>query len=264
MNKQFLYLIIFLFLTSCNFLCENEVIKSHISPDSGKVAILFTRSCGATTGYSTQISILNINERFNNNNIGNIFVSGGIIEGIDLYWENNNNLVIIHDDNIGRIYNQLFLYEGINIKYIISKVSVIEDLLLRPSLWHIILEEHNYLIQDHGTSPPPRFVIIKNLENKEILYQGTYFLDINLQENTIEIVKYYGEYYNGSWTINGNLEYEEIIFAENFMKINEPPEDLVEIANLAQGNGLGLLIFIRYNFITYEEEFLGCMYIRTM
>jgi hypothetical protein len=38
--------------------CENEVVERVPSPDGSREVVVFTRNCGATTDFSTQISIL--------------------------------------------------------------------------------------------------------------------------------------------------------------------------------------------------------------
>jgi hypothetical protein len=40
------------------FACGNEVVERLPSPDGMREAVVFTRNCGATTDYSTQVSIL--------------------------------------------------------------------------------------------------------------------------------------------------------------------------------------------------------------
>jgi hypothetical protein len=39
-------------------LCENEIYSEIVSPDENYKAIIFQRDCGASTGFSTQISIV--------------------------------------------------------------------------------------------------------------------------------------------------------------------------------------------------------------
>ena len=39
-------------------LCGNEIIEEIKSPDNKYKLVIFQRDCGATTGFSTQISIL--------------------------------------------------------------------------------------------------------------------------------------------------------------------------------------------------------------
>jgi hypothetical protein len=39
-------------------ICENAAVARVASPDGTREAVLFQRSCGATTGYSTQLSLV--------------------------------------------------------------------------------------------------------------------------------------------------------------------------------------------------------------
>lgn len=43
-------------------LCENSVKREAVSPDGVLKAVLFERSCGSTTGFSSQVSILPVAE----------------------------------------------------------------------------------------------------------------------------------------------------------------------------------------------------------
>src|SRR6516162_6733112 len=47
----------------CDDPCGNTILESLESPDGKRVAVLFTRDCGATTSMSTQLSILDAEER---------------------------------------------------------------------------------------------------------------------------------------------------------------------------------------------------------
>lgn len=47
-----------MFCSGCTDACQNTVASRSLSPDGKHVAVLFQRDCGATTGFSTQISIL--------------------------------------------------------------------------------------------------------------------------------------------------------------------------------------------------------------
>jgi hypothetical protein len=38
--------------------CANEVLSQTVSPDAKMKAVVFQRDCGATTGFSTQVSII--------------------------------------------------------------------------------------------------------------------------------------------------------------------------------------------------------------
>jgi hypothetical protein len=140
----------------------------------------------------------------------------------------------------------------------------IEFLNLLPSLWQIITDDSRYLIEDRGTRPPPRYVIVKNLENEEIIFFGDYFENINSQGYAIEIIKHYGNYYAGKWSISNNLGNDELDFGQAFLKENEPPQEWVQVADLAKGNGLALVIVFEYNFVTKESKIIGGKYYQTM
>ena len=56
--------------------CSNQQYQLIPSPDGSLNAVIFERNCGATTGFSTQISILDGNEVLGNR-AGNIFVGDG-------------------------------------------------------------------------------------------------------------------------------------------------------------------------------------------
>ena len=45
-------------LSGCSDSCAKDEIASVLSPDGRHRAVLFERDCGATTGFSTQISVL--------------------------------------------------------------------------------------------------------------------------------------------------------------------------------------------------------------
>jgi hypothetical protein len=51
-----------LLLTGCS-MCGNEPLHTETSPDGKLVAIAFLRDCGATTAYSTQVSIFGTSSR---------------------------------------------------------------------------------------------------------------------------------------------------------------------------------------------------------
>ena len=45
-------------LSACGELCKNELVQTLRSPDGRFDAVVFTRSCAASTGYTTQLSVL--------------------------------------------------------------------------------------------------------------------------------------------------------------------------------------------------------------
>ena len=55
-------------------LCGNTVVATEISPDRAMKAVLFERNCGATTGFSSQVSVLRADEELPNEG-GNVFAA---------------------------------------------------------------------------------------------------------------------------------------------------------------------------------------------
>ena len=53
-------------------MCGNEVLAEYPSPNGRLKAVVFERSCGATTGFSTQVSILSASSSLENEG-GNLF-----------------------------------------------------------------------------------------------------------------------------------------------------------------------------------------------
>src|SRR5688572_33159899 len=65
--------------------CDNEVINEVVSPDGLRKAVLFQRECGATTGFSSQISVIATNDRLRDS-AGNVLVADGGSAGYKLQW----------------------------------------------------------------------------------------------------------------------------------------------------------------------------------
>jgi hypothetical protein len=59
--------------SGCSDVCQNTVASRSVSPDGQHGAILFQRDCGATTGCSTQISVLDTGG--NPSGSGNTFIA---------------------------------------------------------------------------------------------------------------------------------------------------------------------------------------------
>ena len=86
-------------------LCGNSVITESLSPDKQSKVVVFSRDCGATTGFSTQVSIIDASDALPNAS-GNTFsadtghgaapadTSGG--PSVSAKWESNDLIVIGH------------------------------------------------------------------------------------------------------------------------------------------------------------------------
>ena len=62
------------FASFANGMCGNSVLAEYPSPSGKLNAVVFERSCGATTGFSTQVSILRSGEVLENNG-GTLFAA---------------------------------------------------------------------------------------------------------------------------------------------------------------------------------------------
>lgn len=59
--------------SGCSDACQNTIASRSLSPDGKHVAVLFQRDCGATTGFSMQISVLDASG--NPSGSGNAFIA---------------------------------------------------------------------------------------------------------------------------------------------------------------------------------------------
>ena len=105
MLKYFTSILIFIII-GCGLLfwgtdsmCGNEIYQEIFSPDNEYKAVVFQRDCGATTGFSTQISILRATDELPNNP-GNVFIMEGYPDwtNVHVQWETNRSVVITYTD----------------------------------------------------------------------------------------------------------------------------------------------------------------------
>ncbi|HEY3040583.1 MAG TPA: hypothetical protein VGJ66_17730 [Pyrinomonadaceae bacterium] len=90
--------------------CGNDLVKEVRSPGGKMKAVVFQRDCGATTGFSTQVSLLSSNESLPNES-GNVFVAttdhgnapagawGGPI--VEASWTDDSHLLLRYDKRAG-------------------------------------------------------------------------------------------------------------------------------------------------------------------
>lgn len=57
-------------------MCGNYVYKEYLSPGKSHKAVIFQRDCGATTGFSTHVSIIDAKQELRNTK-GNIYIIDG-------------------------------------------------------------------------------------------------------------------------------------------------------------------------------------------
>ncbi|HEX8235416.1 MAG TPA: hypothetical protein VF600_05625 [Abditibacteriaceae bacterium] len=115
-------------LSGCNLPdpCSNSIISQVASPDGQQKAVVFDRDCGATTGFSTQVSILPVGDALPNDG-GNLFViddnhgavpSAPTSSGPSVYvkWLSSTNLLIAYDKR-GRTYGMDKQFGSVTISY---------------------------------------------------------------------------------------------------------------------------------------------------
>ncbi len=110
--------------SGCSDGCKNTVASRSLSPDGDHIAVLFQRDCGATTGFSTQISILDANGKPSGG--GNVFVADddhgaarvGGWQGswAEMKWLSPKRLLIRYAAN-SRLFKQEERVSGVNITY---------------------------------------------------------------------------------------------------------------------------------------------------
>lgn len=79
-------------LAGCGSACENAPSQTIASPSGALKAVVFSRNCGATTEFNTQVSVLRTNETLSNDG-GNTFISGASVP-IVVRWSSDSALQI--------------------------------------------------------------------------------------------------------------------------------------------------------------------------
>ena len=90
--------------------CHNEIFSEVISPNGKYKAVVFERNCGATTGYSTQVSILPASRELQNKK-GNVFIQDGHPDWTEVrvIWIDDKNLNIDFQSDY-QVYTQRSFY----------------------------------------------------------------------------------------------------------------------------------------------------------
>lgn len=114
-NNIILFSLACLYLGSCYKAAENFIQQEISSPGNNYKAIVFSREAGATTGFNTQVSIVEENKELPNKP-GNVFIADKI-DNVKLFWESEKELHIILPDKDIRIYRKKELLGNIKIVY---------------------------------------------------------------------------------------------------------------------------------------------------
>jgi hypothetical protein len=108
--------------------CRNELGLEVLQPNGKWKAVSFQRDCGATTGFSTQISIIPANTKLKNK-AGNVFTMdsnhGQASLRVDMEWVDTNTLQIAYPKR-ARVFSKKERFKNVAIQYI-----TLEDLVER-------------------------------------------------------------------------------------------------------------------------------------
>jgi hypothetical protein len=106
-------------------MCGNTLVAETYSPDGGQKAVTFRRDCGATTGYSTQVSLLPATKQLPGES-GNLFIAdtdrgqapsapgGGPV--VHLQWLADDHLLLLHHPAV-RVFRAELSHSGVQIEY---------------------------------------------------------------------------------------------------------------------------------------------------
>ena len=106
--------------------CGNQILSTVISPDGTNKLVMFGRDCGATTDFSTQISMLPT-EGVLRNTAGNVFIAtvnhglapfgpgGG--PALTMAWENARSVVLAYDSR-ARVHKAVEQFGDVHIRYV--------------------------------------------------------------------------------------------------------------------------------------------------
>lgn len=106
-------------------MCDNTPIAEYPSPEGRHRVIVFERSCGATTGFSTQASLLDADEELDLGS-GNLFISdtdhgaapsgpGGGPE-LSVEWKDERAIVLVYDSRV-RVFKNEQRMDGVHVSY---------------------------------------------------------------------------------------------------------------------------------------------------
>ena len=103
-------------------LCRNQITREFGSPGGTDRAVVFERDCGATTNFSTQVSIMPTRNKLANKP-GNIFAADGDVPldshgamSVVVVWKNEHQVEVTYPAG-ARVYLQRPQFDDIRISY---------------------------------------------------------------------------------------------------------------------------------------------------
>ena len=101
-------------LHGCDVGCGNEVGSTFESPRGDHIAVVFSRNCGATTGFNTQLSVLARGEA-TPSQAGNALIADGKLP-LKVRWTSESELVVTGYQG-AKLVKQEKLANGVTISY---------------------------------------------------------------------------------------------------------------------------------------------------
>ena len=107
-------------MVACADPCENRVLSEVPGPKGNRAAIVFERSCGATTGFSTHVSVVNEFGQLRKSP-GNVFAADsdhGAVKDmtITVRWVAPEKVVIRYPAQV-RVFKKAAQAEGVSVAY---------------------------------------------------------------------------------------------------------------------------------------------------
>ena len=106
--------------------CGNEIISESPSPDGSKRLVIFQRDCGATTGFSTQASMLPAGNELPSKK-GNVFISDtnhgaapsgpGSGPAVKVTWQSPTSVVLSYNPKV-RVFLSESEVSGVYFQYV--------------------------------------------------------------------------------------------------------------------------------------------------
>jgi hypothetical protein len=105
--------------------CRNQIISESNAPGDAMKYVVFQRDCGATTGFSTQVSLIKVGETLKNE-VGNAFIAdtnhdeapsgaGGGSE-VRIKWVSDTHIEI-HHHQFTRVFRAERAVDGVQVDY---------------------------------------------------------------------------------------------------------------------------------------------------
>lgn len=124
MRKSAAFVVLTILVSGCSDACQNSTVSTADAPTGNPRAVLFQRDCGATTGFSSQVSVTNTGEAPSGG--GNALVAdtdhgaasaaswGG--PWVEVRWLSPQRLLIRYDAK-ARVFTQNESVAGVEVSY---------------------------------------------------------------------------------------------------------------------------------------------------